>query len=663
MTQRTGFAWQWPLLVGLTIFVPAGHARSIYVDSRARGADNGTSWNDAYLYLQDALAAAQSGDRILVAQGTYRPDLGRAAQAGDRAASFSLKTGVTLRGGYAGSSLSSPDARNVRVYASILSGDLAENDRRRTSVWDLSWDPRRAENSYHVVTADRVTGAVLDGFHIAGGRADGESGTPSGGGGAVYLANGAAATLAGCTLTANYGRLGGALYSSGASPLLMNCEFRENLAEFGGGLAVRMGSASLLGCSFRRNGAAAGGGAIWSDVCEGRYINCSICGNAAMDSGGGVNAQDSTLEMTNCLLCGNTAACSGGALNAGGCPHGSGAGGSEIAFLNCTLADNRAGEGRAVQCFSDASTGQSPSNIRVGNGILRNGGDEIRINDDSMVQVTFSNVQGNYGDEGNIDVDPPFASAGSWNDRGTPDDLVDDVWTEGDYRLPADSPCVDVGYGRFVPLDTMDLDTDGDTSEIIPKDIRGRVRMAEKPGRTGDLDLPAQPRVDMGAYEYQDSRTVFRFWSPVLSRYFYTVSDLERKRLIREFSDVWTYEEGAGYETFADGSNPDTRPVHRFWWPGNNTHFYTIHEQEKQLLIDEYSDVWVYEGTVFYAHAEGQQPGLARPVHRFWSPTLYTHFYTVSESERDELVAESSDTWTYEGIAWYAYELSTQTVE
>ena len=392
------------------------------------------------MHLQDALAAARSGDRILVARGVYRPDLGLAVQPGDRAASFSLKTGVTLRGGYAGSALSSPDARNVRSYASILSGDLAENDRRSTSVWDLGWDPMRAENSYHVVTADRVADAVLDGFHIAGGRADGENGAPAGSGGGVYLANNAVATFIDCTLTANYARQGGAVYSAGAAPVLKNCEFRENLAQFGGGLAVSTRFVKAVGCSFRRNVAGGAGGAVWCDDCEGQFFNCSICGNTALDSGGGVNAQRSILTITNCLLCGNTAACSGGALNAGGCPHGTGAGGSQLTVVNGTLADNRAGVGRAVQCFSDASTGPGLSTIRIGNSLLRDGGDEIRNYDASIIEVTVSNVQGSFGGEGNVDVDPLFASPGSWNERGTPDDLGDDAWIEGDYRMPADSP-------------------------------------------------------------------------------------------------------------------------------------------------------------------------------------------------------------------------------
>ncbi|MHC4285818.1 MAG: PEP-CTERM sorting domain-containing protein [Planctomycetota bacterium] len=62
----------------------------IYVDDNAAGANDGSTWTDAFNYLQDALTAAWSGDEIRVAQGIYKPDQGAVVTTGDREATFQL---------------------------------------------------------------------------------------------------------------------------------------------------------------------------------------------------------------------------------------------------------------------------------------------------------------------------------------------------------------------------------------------------------------------------------------------------------------------------------------------------------------------------------------------------------------------------------------------
>jgi hypothetical protein len=88
-------------LLGLLAFSAAPPARAagvIYVRIGAAGANNGRSSANAYTDLQAALTAGRSGDQIWVAAGTYTP-----SATGDRNTSFTLKNGVAVYGGFAGS--------------------------------------------------------------------------------------------------------------------------------------------------------------------------------------------------------------------------------------------------------------------------------------------------------------------------------------------------------------------------------------------------------------------------------------------------------------------------------------------------------------------------------------------------------------------------------
>ena len=114
-----------PLMLLTTVFCPFVYGKTIYVYAEATRANDGSSWPNAYWCLQDALAAARSGDEIRVAQGIYKPDqqavgkrrLGpQIVASGDRTASFELRSGVAIRGGYAGFGEPDPDARDIRLY-------------------------------------------------------------------------------------------------------------------------------------------------------------------------------------------------------------------------------------------------------------------------------------------------------------------------------------------------------------------------------------------------------------------------------------------------------------------------------------------------------------------------------------------------------------------
>ena len=200
-------------LIALTLsFLPfpnnlAFAASIIYVDADATGNNNGTSWTDAYTSLQDALNAASSSKEIWVAEGTYKPTVTT-----DRTISFQLKSGVAVYGGFDGTE-ANREERDWITNVTALSGDIGASG-------------NSGDNSYHVVTG--VNYAVLDGFTITSGNANGTDSNSLGGG--MYNIS-SSPLVANCIFDSNSSAWdGGGMYNSISSPTVINCTFIENIA-------------------------------------------------------------------------------------------------------------------------------------------------------------------------------------------------------------------------------------------------------------------------------------------------------------------------------------------------------------------------------------------------------------------------------------------------
>lgn len=474
----------------------------IFVDANANGANDGTSWADAFVYLQDALASAQGGDEIWVAQGVYRPDQGVASTLGDQTASFALVSGVELYGGFSGSE-SSRDQRDWEIHRTILSGDLAGND---TDIVMLD-EPTRSDNSYHVVRADGQVDAstVLDGFTIRSGHA-----SSSGGGG---VRNYGAGLLSNLVITYNAAGIGGGIYDGG-SGTYADVEVIGNVAATaGGGMASNFSSAILNRVTFRGNVSTTFGGGFYNERSsvtvfntrflqnEGRWgggmynrqgvltlINGIFLGNHALDDGGGLGNDETETEVVNAVFSGNTAGIDGGAIynifpDAG-----------SFVGTNLTISDNTAGGtgGGLHNWYGHPVLGNS---ILWGN--RASGGTGEIFNRETArgttpLALSHSIVGGGWlppGVEdlgGNLNLDPLFVDAigPDWV-RGTGDE---------DLHLGSGSPAIDAGDGTALPSDVLDLDSDGDTIERVPVDLDYRVRVFD--GGSGNAVL------DMGAYEF-----------------------------------------------------------------------------------------------------------------------------------------------------------------
>jgi probable HAF family extracellular repeat protein/parallel beta-helix repeat protein len=367
----------------------------IYVDDDASGANNGSSCADAFIYLQDALTAAWSGDEIHVAQGIYTPDSNSTDPNGssDRTATFQLINGVTIKGGYAGTGTPDPNARDIQLYETILNGDLNGNDIAVNDPHDLRNEPTRAENSYNVVRCTRTDEtALLDGFTVTGGNSNGTYLEYSNGGG--MFNDNSSSKVSNCTFIGN--NHCGIAYFYNNTPTLTNCTFIGNDL----GVSNHYDSSSTL-------------------------RNCTFIGNReGIESYGGITT------LTNCIFSGNRWAAFFDYSN------------SKPILMNCTFSGNT----NVIGVDGDA--------IAIFNNCVLWGNERLQYDYDGELIINYSCIQGWTGGldgTGNIDADPCFVEPGYWD--------ANDVWVNGDYHLLPGSPCIDAGEPDYVsgPNET-DLD-------------------------------------------------------------------------------------------------------------------------------------------------------------------------------------------------------------
>ncbi len=433
-------------------FEVRGQAISIvyYVDARATGTHDGSSWTNAFSQLQDILAIAGPGSEIRVAQGIYRPDQGTGLRARDATAAFLLRSGVVLKGGYAGLKSPRPDERDVAAHESVLSGDLLGNDDPSLGPKGLANHSSRSDNSLHVMMiAGTDSTAVLDGFTITGGSAFVRERT-------------------------GLSSYGGGLYVDSASPLIRHCLITGNAAaDYGGGLYVRgQGIVTLIDCAVADNWSGGLGGGVFVNWDGGvRMERCLVSGNAASLYGGGFSCYaNGSLHLSNSIVSGNVTLTprygAGGGLY---CSY------SLAALDHSTFVGNSAAVGPDIACTSvDPS---QRSKLSVTNCILWDPG-SIANQDESAMEVTYSDVYGGWTGRGNLNAEPNFPAAGHWDAGPNASNPADDVWSDGDYHLAWESPCVDAGDPCAV-ADAAEMDFAG-----LP--------------RSSGL------RVDMGAYELKN---------------------------------------------------------------------------------------------------------------------------------------------------------------
>ncbi len=369
-----------------------------------------------------------SGDQIWVAAGVYKP-----TTTTTRTIFLTLKSGVGIYGGFSGME-GKLAQRNWEANPTIVTGDLLGNDNGALNLTD---------NSYHCfVGSGAAATAILDGFTIKGG-----------------YANGATAS--------NYDKGGGILIVGSGNPTVRNCSFIGNRCTFGGGAGyIFTAGATFTNCRFESNVGGSYGGAFDMNAVTGTFDRCVFLGNTAARAGALESYGSSVTKVTNCVFSGNSATGSngGGAMWIGTSSACTIRNSTFVANSATTLAGcliNTSGTSTISNCILWQNTG--PGGMTSANQLTNSGG---------STTVSYSIAQGGLAGTGNLNTDPLFVDAPTRN-----------------FQLQLTSPAIDSGSNAMVPAGTI-------------LDLASAPRFVDLP-TVVDTGAGIAPIVDRGAFEAQ----------------------------------------------------------------------------------------------------------------------------------------------------------------
>jgi len=378
----------------------------IFVDTDATGANDGSSWADAYPDLQAALTTAVSGDEIWIAEGVYYPS------DNDQNATFQVVDGVSIYGGFVGSETDS-DQADWDTYKTVLSGDIDQNDTVTASGIVTSPANTNSNNTLSPIVsiAAASTGIHIEGITITAGKGTGLN------------SDGSTLTMTNVAFWGNVGTNGGGMYSAGTTAVLTNVHFYANKANTGGGLRTHSGGTmQIIGGVFK--------------------------GNETTGDGGGFYNRSATAQVYNAVFSGNKGSLGAAFYNRN----------AQATLTNSTVSGNLAIDetnGAAIHNRGNTAVVDIQNSIVWNNGTDAGGiGLGSALGDPNTINTTYSLIQDDtitgVGNLDSLDADnmPHFAE---------PVFPLDAPTTSGDLRLPADAPTVDAGENSFISGITADL--------------------------------------------------------------------------------------------------------------------------------------------------------------------------------------------------------------
>lgn len=444
----------------------------VYVNINAAPGGDGSSWDNAVNELADALKAAKDNNaiqQIWVAAGTYKPlysaDSMLCNSYDARKNSFSLRSGLKLLGGFAGSE-TNISQRNIAANPAILSGDIGTPG-------------SNADNAYHIMVLANVSNVLIDGFTIKDGNANDNS-TITIGGNPASNYDGAAIMLKVCGFS-----------TTGFDIVINNCNISNNNSVNGGAICFQDAIGLLNHCNITNNtGDTTSALSIKGSV--GMAVrNSNISGNTAIRNIVNLESFNGGVKFYNTIVSGNKitsntypgyfpAIFNNNSDTITTFPQG-----TEI--TNCTFSGN--GFGSQNNAFVIA---KNKGKVAVNNCAFSwNGGAYTS----PSATCTYNNCIGDLGflsaagSADNIHDDPGFVNAPNYTSA---------PFTNGDYHLTRCSPAINAGNNSFLATnDTADFDNHNRISASIT-DIGAYEYMMGTPDSNGIVyvDSAAAPGGD-----------------------------------------------------------------------------------------------------------------------------------------------------------------------
>lgn len=306
-----------------------------YVDNQASGANDGSSWSNAFTNLQDALTNANTGDNIWIKSGLYVPE-----GADTLSAVFTIDKPLYIYGGFAGTETDLSQRPSDGSAITELSGDRNGDD-------DLSDNTvNRTDNSRHVVFIDSLmtVATLMDGLTISHGNTSNSSDLSdyfTNGGGVVTFSP---VALSNIIFEYNFGRAGagasfvgigtqgseangcvfrnntatsqsaGLMIRNSSTIFVTDCVFEDNTTSRGALYPLRSDNINITNCTFINNTNPSGfGGALFSwNNTNMTVSDCTFNSNSSVNAGcayiDGRELDPSTSEnltINNCAFNGN----------------------------------------------------------------------------------------------------------------------------------------------------------------------------------------------------------------------------------------------------------------------------------------------------------------------------------------------------------------------